>query len=322
MARRFFGEQRQYKDRMGFRWRSTEVTRLEGFSDAVFAFSVTLLIVSLEVPRTFAELFRTMQGFVAFAASFAILIWIWHVHYLFFRRYGLQDAFTKTLNAVLLFVVLFYVYPLKFVFTNVIHFWSGGENTTTLTDGSVVPIVSEGESSTMMIIYAIGFIAVFACYVLLYWNARRKREELRLNPLELYITSMQVRAYMLCVMVGLVSLSLIWIGGDEWAAWSGISYSLLGPVLGVHGFFSGSKMKRIESQMQQQFQQRQPQRQGDQQRFQQHSQQRRPQGGPRHQGGQHPRPQQGQRPRDQRNPDQRRHQGPQPGEAQEPRRPE
>jgi len=321
--RRFFGEQRQYKDRLGFRWRSTEVTRLEGFSDAVFAFSVTLLIVSLEVPRTFAELFQTMRGFVAFAASFAILVWIWHVHYMFLRRYGLQDAFTKTLNAILLFVVLFYVYPLKFVFTNVIHLLSGGENSTTLADGSVVPIISQGESSTMMIIYAVGFIAVFSCYVLLYWNARRKREELRLNPLELYVTSMQMRAYVLCIMVGLVSLSLVWIGGDEWSAWSGISYALLGPVLGVHGFLSGSKLKKIDAQVQQ-LQQRQPQqqRQGDQQRFQQHSQQRRPQGGPRHQGGQHPRQQQGQRPRDQRNPDQRRHQGPPPGESQEPRRPE
>ena len=32
-----------------FRWRGGEVSRLEGLSDAVFAFAVTLLVVSLEV---------------------------------------------------------------------------------------------------------------------------------------------------------------------------------------------------------------------------------------------------------------------------------
>ncbi len=32
----------------------------------VFAFAVTLLVVSLEVPHTFSELLTTMRGFLAF----------------------------------------------------------------------------------------------------------------------------------------------------------------------------------------------------------------------------------------------------------------
>ena len=59
---------------------------------------------------------RTMRGFPSFACCFALLVWIWHEHNMFFRRYGLQDGWTVFVNSMLLFVTLFYVYPLKFMF--------------------------------------------------------------------------------------------------------------------------------------------------------------------------------------------------------------
>src|ERR1700712_5678784 len=101
----------------GFRFRSHEVMRIEAFSDAVFALAVTLLIVSLEVPKNFEELMVTMRGFFAFGVSFFLLTMIWYEQNIFFRRYGMDDLRTIVLNCTLIFLVLFYVYPLKFLFT-------------------------------------------------------------------------------------------------------------------------------------------------------------------------------------------------------------
>src|SRR3982751_30202 len=103
LARRRIGTEER------FFWRGQEVLRIEGFSDGVFAFAVTLLVVSLQVPNTFDELLATMRGFFAFAICFWMLFVVWYEHYKFFRRYGLKDNLTMQLSAVLLFVVLFYV---------------------------------------------------------------------------------------------------------------------------------------------------------------------------------------------------------------------
>src|SRR6476646_7585910 len=104
------------RDLPGFRLRGREVARLESFSDAVFGFALTLLVVSLDVPKSFADLLATMRGFPAFAICFLLLAVIWNSHYKFCRRYGLDDGTARFLTCVLLFLVLFYVYPLKFLF--------------------------------------------------------------------------------------------------------------------------------------------------------------------------------------------------------------
>src|SRR5688572_8254675 len=95
--------------------RHREASRLEGFSDAVFGFALTLLVVSLETPETVGDLKALMRDMVPFALTFSMVCWIWYEHNIFFRRYGLQDALTVFINCVLLFVVLYYVYPLKFL---------------------------------------------------------------------------------------------------------------------------------------------------------------------------------------------------------------
>src|ERR1700676_2867912 len=76
-----------------FRWRAGEITRLEAFCDVIFGFAITLLVVSLEVPHTYAELMADMRGFLPFAACFPQLALISRTHYKFSRRYGLEDPY-------------------------------------------------------------------------------------------------------------------------------------------------------------------------------------------------------------------------------------
>jgi hypothetical protein len=66
-----------------------------------------------------------MRGFFAFAICFALLLQVWHEQYRFFRRYDLQDSISIVLNCILLFLVLFYAYPLKFLFTLLVNMWMG-----------------------------------------------------------------------------------------------------------------------------------------------------------------------------------------------------
>ena len=237
-------------DNRKFRWRSHEISRIEGLSDAVFAFAVTLLVVSLEVPKTFDELMEVMHGFGAFAICFALLIVVWFNQYKFFRRYGMQDTLTILLNTVLLFVVLFYVYPLKYVFTFLISIFTRHNADVRLPDGTMGSMVENAEQvGSLMIIFGIGYIAVFGVFVLLYWHAYRRRSQLELNELEEFDTRTDIRESLLNVAIAGVSVTIALLGRAKFAGLSGMTYMLTPVVMTVHGKMTGRRRKRLEAKL-------------------------------------------------------------------------
>jgi uncharacterized membrane protein len=161
-----------------------ESSRLEGLSDAVFAFAV----------------------------CFAILFWVWHDHYRFFRRYGLADGFTTALTGVLLFIVLFHVYPMKFLFT-VLFDQLFGEAPAGAIEPRQVPL--------LMLVYTAGFIAVQLVFILLYLHAHRLADTLELNTYERLTTRSEIQGFAINVLIGLTSITVVAVGGPDAAFWSG-----------------------------------------------------------------------------------------------------
>ncbi len=237
-------------DKRKFRWRSHEISRIEGLSDAVFGFAVTLLVVSLEVPKTFNELMQAMRGFGAFAICFTLLIIVWFNQYKFFRRYGLQDTKTVILNLVLLFVVLFYVYPLKFVFTFLVAQFTGSGIAVRLPNGAVEPMVENGgQIATLMIIFGLGYLAVSTLFVLLYRHAYQTRDRLELNELEVFDTRADVRENALSGGIAVISIVFAIVGGSRFGSLSGMTYMLTPVVMTLHGFFNGRSRRKLEERL-------------------------------------------------------------------------
>lgn len=205
-----------------FRWRAGDVSRLEAFSDAVFAFAITLLVVSLDVPSSFDDLVATMRGFVAFGLCFALLIHLWYSHNLFFRRYALQDPVTVTLNAVLLFVILFYTYPLKFLYVFLTE-WFG-------VSSGASSVIRPSQISTLVLIYSVGYMAIFVLYAILFQRGLRHADTLELDALERHETVTTIQLHLVEAGVAALSVLIILVGIHPAAG--GLIYFLIGPASG------------------------------------------------------------------------------------------
>ncbi|MBI2427671.1 MAG: DUF1211 domain-containing protein [Ignavibacteriales bacterium] len=237
-----------YGKEVGFNWRGGDISRIEGFSDNVFGFALTLLVVTLEVPRTFTQLEETFHGFIGFALAFALLAVVWYDHYQYFRRFGLDDRFVLWMNFLLLFVVVFFVYPTKFLATLLVKMFSGMSINVTLADGTVVRAIENHQWPTMMVAYGIGFIVIYAIYFFMYLHAYRQREHLELTATELVHTKGEMAGHCANCCIGLISISLVIFGGPGMAFYSGMMYWLIGPAQGIIGYRRGKNIRSLLDQ--------------------------------------------------------------------------
>jgi hypothetical protein len=225
-----------------FRWRGREISRIEALSDAVFALTITLVVATTQVPETFPEIWGVFLDAPVLAVCFTLLVLLWHDHYLFFRRYGLEDAPTIALNLVLLFLVLLYAYPLRFMFSFIWNALVLG----TIPPAEFFPVAADGmpfgdlfvnpysQAIWMMYLYGAGCASVFLVLFLMHLRAYRKREQLGLDEIELALTRGSLRSH--GISCGIAVGSILVAGMTAQAGIAGMVYILNAPLHIWNGF--------------------------------------------------------------------------------------
>ncbi|SFR31249.1 Uncharacterized membrane protein [Robiginitalea myxolifaciens] len=188
--------------------------RIQAFSDGVFAFAATLMVVSLDFEGGFKTLMTQWTDLIAFGVSFFVLVAFWVVHYNYFRRSGYVDYWIITFNTLLLFVILYYVFPLKSLVTS----WLGAER------------ITMAELASLFELYSIGFALIFLCYALMYFRAYRKEKSME-SALVLYFYA---RHFSIYIVVGVLSVALSAMNIGVTFGLPGFVYALLGPLCYFH----------------------------------------------------------------------------------------
>ncbi len=88
--------------------------RLDNFTDAAFAFAVSLLVIGgARAPEDFAALILSLGDIPAFAFGFAIMAMFWLGHVRWRKLRGDGDSLAVLLTLLLVFLTLVYVQPLR-----------------------------------------------------------------------------------------------------------------------------------------------------------------------------------------------------------------
>jgi len=187
----------------GFVHRGRNVTRLEAFVDAAFAFAVTLLVISIDsIPDSRPALVLALKAVPSFAVCFAMVAMFWAAHARWSRRYGFDDTASAVLSLLLVFVVLVYVYPLRLQF-GVFFAW--------ITNGwlpSPMRVESADDVGFMFLVYGLAFAMMSLCMVGLYLHAWRRRVPLGLDRHERAGTVADIAMYVFFAAVAVVSIVL------------------------------------------------------------------------------------------------------------------
>lgn len=230
-----------------FRHRGEEPGRLENFSDAVFALAITLLLISTTPPANFPQIKRFVYDLIPFLFCIAVIVAIWHQHFVFYFRYGLRNGKIIVFNTLFLVIVLFYVYPLKFLTRLLLYPLALlTENDVLIQELSGV-IRWQKDIGDLMIIYGIGYGSIFFVLMMMYRYALKNADALELNEIEKFDTRVSMQTNLLMAIIPFFSVLLSFIFRGHWLAGliGGFAYFLYPIVMPIYGGKIGRRRKKL-----------------------------------------------------------------------------
>lgn len=238
----------------GFKYRGVNGSRFETLTDIIFGFSITLLVISSEVPKTYVELQASMYSFIGFIFCALLLFSIWNDHKTFFLRYGLEDKKTNILNFLLVFVLLYYIYPMKYLFSflgtviyvNIKRSLGDHSEGLQMAINKLQQAKLETEQwSDIMLRFGLGLLAIYFIFLLLYINAKKKKAQLNLNDMEVYKTQTSLQEYLILVCITLLSILFVLVFKNDGFLYSSLTYILIPITLLIHQNYRTKRYKKI-----------------------------------------------------------------------------
>lgn len=189
-----------------------ELSRIESFSDGVFAIACTLLVLDLRVPELdevtgpalVGALAANWTSYIAFCASFTQILIMWVNHHGIFRHVNRHDPVLVFANGFLLLMVSFVPFATALV--------------SAYLDTPAAPIVCA--------VYAVTYVLINMSYNVLWWSASSARRLLAAHITDVHVRRIRDRylgalpVYVASVALAFVSpwLSFI-LSNSLWILW-------------------------------------------------------------------------------------------------------
>jgi len=176
--------------------RDDDTTRIETFSDGVFAIAITLLVLEIRVPEIeeggslFGALFGLWPSYLAFALSFLVIGTMWANHHNRFRYIARSDHILLFVNTLLLMFMAFIPFPTALL--------------------AEYGLGSADERMAAAVLYS-GTLAVTAVFFTLLWLYAATNRRLVNRDLSPHLLRVMTRRYVFGVLLYAVAFALAFV---------------------------------------------------------------------------------------------------------------